>query len=50
MKGAKILWLNEDALVTSFHEVRGFIPYPLLDRATFIRFIESLTEKGYSFQ
>ena len=50
MKGIKILWLDEQALIASFHEVRGYVPYPLLDKATFLLFIESLTEKGYSFQ
>lgn len=50
MKGIKILWLDENALVASFHEVRGYVPHPLLDKASFLRFIESLTEKGYSFQ
>ena len=50
MKGIKILWLTEEAQIASFHEVRGYVPYPLLDRAAFLRFIEALTEKGYSFQ
>lgn len=50
MKGIKILWLDEEARIASFHEVRGYVPYPLLDKASFLRFIESLTEKGYCFQ
>ena len=50
MKGIKILWLDETALIASFHEVRCYVPYPLLDKAHFLRFIESLTEKNYSFQ
>lgn len=44
-----VIWLDEQALVATFHAVKGYVPYPLLDKPQLMRFLDSLLEKGYKF-
>ncbi len=50
MNCCKVIWLDETALIASFHAVKGYVPRPVLDRAEYLRLLESLLETGYRFQ
>ena len=50
MKTCKVIWLDETALIASFHSVEGYVPHPVLDRAQLLRLLDSLLESGYRFQ
>ncbi|MBO6014099.1 MAG: hypothetical protein J6P48_01390 [Oscillospiraceae bacterium] len=50
MKNCKVIWLDETALIASFHAVKGFVPHAILDRSELLKLLDQLLETGYRFQ
>ncbi|MGN1004527.1 MAG: hypothetical protein ACI4O5_06780 [Oscillospiraceae bacterium] len=49
-ESTKIVWLDEQALIASFHPVDGYRRYDFHDRESLISFLLSLQVRGYRFQ
>ena len=50
LESEQIVWLDEQALIASFHPVDGYRRYDFHDREYFISFLQSLQVRGYRFQ
>lgn len=50
MINCKVIWLDEKALIASFHAIKGYVPHPMYDRPQLLRFLDQLLEKNYRFQ
>ena len=49
-ESCRIVWLDEQEQIASFHPVDGYRRYDFHDREYFISFLHSLQVRGYRFQ
>lgn len=47
---AKIVWINEQEKIASFHHVDGYCKHIYIDHEHFMEFLRSLQQQGFRFQ
>ncbi|MBQ8801671.1 MAG: hypothetical protein IJZ52_05245 [Clostridium sp.] len=50
MRNLNTVWLNEKERIASFHYISGYQRLEFPRRESFIRYLQTLQEKGWRFQ